>query len=213
MVKLKKARTLKKHAANEQARFLNHFYDYKAGMDELRRFNQINHYRDNLMAKLNHFDKLQLKEQRFLTIYDFILNIIAMLSIFGSLVLGLIQINAGQLNIIYMTSIVLMVLTLFEQAVPMTNVAYYKADTDQALHDINEVISVPSTNGKTVLMISMMQRTFMKLRTLVLSIGTSKRMCCRILILMLIEAKRLRLWGLLVQEKVHYYKLWLGYIN
>lgn len=148
MVKLKKARTLKKHAANEQARFLNHFYDYKAGMDELRRFNQINHYRDNLMAKLNHFDKLQLKEQRFLTIYDFILNIIAMLSIFGSLVLGLIQINAGQLNIIYMTSIVLMVLTLFEQAVPMTNVAYYKADTDQALHDINEVISVPSTNGK-----------------------------------------------------------------
>ncbi|SCS45145.1 Transport ATP-binding protein CydC [Staphylococcus aureus] len=119
-----------------------------AGMDELRRFNQINHYRDNLMAKLNHFDKLQLKEQRFLTIYDFILNIIAMLSIFGSLVLGLIQINAGQLNIIYMTSIVLMVLTLFEQAVPMTNVAYYKADTDQALHDINEVISVPSTNGK-----------------------------------------------------------------
>ncbi|HFV7275610.1 amino acid ABC transporter ATP-binding/permease protein [Staphylococcus aureus] len=144
----KKARTLKKHAANERARFLNHFYDYKAGMDELRRFNQINHYRDNLMAKLNHFDKLQLKEQRFLTIYDFILNIIAMLSIFGSLVLGLIQINEGQLNIIYMTSIVLMVLTLFEQAVPMTNVAYYKADTDQALHDINEVISVPSTNGK-----------------------------------------------------------------
>ena len=140
----KKARTLKKHAANEQARFLNHFYDYKAGMDELRRFNQINHYRDNLMAKLNHFDKLQLKEQRFLTIYDFILNIIAMLSIFGSLI----QINAGQLNIIYMTSIVLMVLTLFEQAVPMTNVAYYKADTDQALHYINEVISVPSTNGK-----------------------------------------------------------------
>lgn len=213
MVKLKKARTLKKHAANEQARFLNHFYDYKAGMDELRRFNQINHYRDNLMAKLNHFDKLQLKEQRFLTIYDFILNIIAMLSIFGSLVLGLIQINAGQLNIIYMTSIVLMILTLFEQAVPMTNVAYYKADTDQALHDINEVISVPSTNGKNVLMISMMQRTFMKLRMLVLSIGISKRMCCRILILMLIEAKRLRLWVLQVQEKVHYYKLWQGYIN
>lgn len=209
----KKARTLKKHAANEQARFLNHFYDYKAGMDELRRFNQINHYRDNLMAKLNHFDKLQLKEQRFLTIYDFILNIIAMLSIFGSLVLGLIQINAGQLNIIYMTSIVLMILTLFEQAVPMTNVAYYKADTDQALHDINEVYLYLLLMEKNVLMISMMQRTFMKLRMLVLSIGISKRMCCRILILMLIEAKRLRLWVLQVQEKVHYYKLWQGYIN
>lgn len=143
----KKARTLKKYVANEQAQFLNHFYDYKAGMEELRRFNQVNHYHDNLMAKLNQFDKLQLKEQRFLTIYDFILNIIAMLSIFGSLVLGLIQINEGHLNIIYMTSIVLMILTLFEQAVPMTNVAYYKADTDQALHEINVVISTPTTNG------------------------------------------------------------------
>lgn len=143
----KKARTLKKYVANEQAQFLNHFYDYKAGMEELRRFNQVNHYHDNLMAKLNQFDKLQLKEQRFLTIYDFILNIIAMLSIFGSLVLGLIQINEGHLNIIYMTSIVLMILTLFEQAVPMTNVAYYKADTDQALHEINKVILTPTTNG------------------------------------------------------------------
>ncbi len=182
-------------------------------MDELRRFNQINHYRDNLMAKLNHFDKLQLKEQRFLTIYDFILNIIAMLSIFGSLVLGLIQINAGQLNIIYMTSIVLMVLTLFEQAVPMTNVAYYKADTDQALHDINEVISVPSTNGKNRLNDKYDATNIYEVKDASFKYWNQQRMCCRILILMLIEAKRLRLWGLLVQEKVHYYKLWLGYIN
>ena len=35
-----------------------------------------------------------------------------------------------------------MILTLFEQAVPMSNVAYYKADTDQALDEINDVISV-----------------------------------------------------------------------
>lgn len=123
------------------------FYDYKAGMGELKRFKRVEMYREALMRKLSQFDHLQLKEQRFLTLYDFILNIVAMISIFGSLVLGLIQINAGHLNIIYMTSIVLMILTLFEQAVPMTNVAYYKADTDQALHDINEVISTPTANG------------------------------------------------------------------
>ncbi len=81
----KKARTLKKHAANEQARFLIIFMIIKLVWMNFASINQINHYRDNLMAKLNHFDKLQLKEQRFLTIYDFILNIIAMLSIFGSL--------------------------------------------------------------------------------------------------------------------------------
>ena len=33
-----------------------------------------------------------------------------------------------------------MILTLFEQAVPMSNVAFYKADTDQSLSEINEVI-------------------------------------------------------------------------
>ncbi|GJF44612.1 amino acid ABC transporter ATP-binding/permease protein [Staphylococcus argenteus] len=143
----KKARTLKKYVTEEQSQFLNCFYDYKAGMGELKRFKRVEMYREALMRKLSQFDYLQLKEQRFLTLYDFILNIVAMISIFGSLVLGLIQINAGHLNIIYMTSIVLMILTLFEQAVPMTNVAYYKADTDQALHDINEVISTPTANG------------------------------------------------------------------
>lgn len=143
----KKARTLKKYVTEEQSQFLNCFYDYKAGMGELKRFKRVEMYREALMRKLSQFDHLQLKEQRFLTLYDFILNIVAMISIFGSLVLGLIQINAGHLNIIYMTSIVLMILTLFEQAVPMTNVAYYKADTDQALHGINEVISTPTANG------------------------------------------------------------------
>ncbi|POC77307.1 cysteine ABC transporter ATP-binding protein, partial [Vibrio vulnificus] len=77
---------------------------------------------------------------RFLTIYDYILNIIAMVSIFSTLYLGAIQIQSQTLDVVYLTSIVLMVLTLFEQAVPMSNVAYYKADTDQSLYDINEVI-------------------------------------------------------------------------
>ena len=39
----------------------------------------------------------------------------------------------------HITSIILMILTLFEQ-VPMSNVAYYKADTDLALEEIQEVI-------------------------------------------------------------------------
>ena len=63
-----------------------------------------------------------------------------MVSIFSTLYLGAIQIQSQTLDVVYLTSIVLMVLTLFEQAVPMSNVAYYKADTDQSLYDINEVI-------------------------------------------------------------------------
>ena len=83
---------------------------------------------------------MQARERRFLSLYDYMLNLIAMISIFLSLVIG--AQHSGHLDVVYLTSIVLMVLTLFEQAVPMSNVAYYKADTDQALAEINEVIDV-----------------------------------------------------------------------
>ena len=89
---------------------------------------------------------MQSKERRFLSLYDYMLNIIAMISIFLSLVIGVQQVQSGHLDVVYLTSIVLMILTLFEQAVPMSNVAYYKADTDQALDEINDVISVPQSN-------------------------------------------------------------------
>ena len=95
-----------------------------------------------MLNHLEHFDALQARERRFLSLYDYMLNLIAMISIFLSLVIGAQQVHAGHLDVVYLTSIVLMVLTLFEQAVPMSNVAYYKADTDQALAEINEVIDV-----------------------------------------------------------------------
>ncbi|MDT4038997.1 cysteine ABC transporter ATP-binding protein, partial [Staphylococcus aureus] len=52
-----------------------------------------------------------------------------------------------QLDVVYLTSIVLMMLTLFEQAIPMSNVAYYKGDTDEAIENINEVIAHPMIQG------------------------------------------------------------------
>ena len=50
---------------------------------------------------LRQFDDMQLKERRFLSIYDYLLNLIAMLSIFMCLVLGAQQIHDGQLNAYY----------------------------------------------------------------------------------------------------------------
>ena len=58
-------------------------------------------------------------------------------AIFATLALGFIQVKEGQLNVVYLTSIVLMMLTLFpKQTVPMSNFAYYKADTDEALNSL-----------------------------------------------------------------------------
>ncbi|EHJ07071.1 thiol reductant ABC exporter subunit CydC [Staphylococcus simiae] len=147
-----KARILKAQVATKQSQFLNRFYDYKEGYEELRRFGQVGHFQQLTHKELLDYTKEQYREQRFLTRYDLMLNIIAMLSIFTSLLLGYIQINNGRLDVVYLTSIVLMILTLFEQAVPMTNVAYYKADTDQALSDINNVFTTSETSGNQVLL-------------------------------------------------------------
>lgn len=136
----KKARKLKQQVTQTQKIFLKRYYDYKEGHEELKRFNRSDDFKNTVSHALRQFDDMQLKERRFLSIYDYLLNLIAMFSIFMCLVLGAQQIHDGQLNAIYITSIILMILTLFEQAVPMSNVAYYKADTDQALEEIHEVI-------------------------------------------------------------------------
>ena len=144
-ISAKRVRLIKQYVSHEQREFLTRFYDYNESYEELNRFKQTEQFKNDVINRLKKYDYMQLKEQKFLSLYDYVLNIIAMVSIFMSLLLGAQQVYTGQLNEVYLTSIVLMVLTLFEQAVPMSNVAFYKADTDQALDEINEVIAPVTT--------------------------------------------------------------------
>ncbi|WP_085059838.1 amino acid ABC transporter ATP-binding/permease protein [Staphylococcus haemolyticus] len=144
----KRAGKLKQQVAQQQQTTITQFYDYKEGYAELNRFNNPEAYREDLMNALESYDKMQSKETRFLTLYDYMLNIIAMIAIFSTLALGFIQVKEGQLNVVYLTSIVLMMLTLFEQTVPMSNFAYYKADTDETLNSLNDVLSYPVDQSK-----------------------------------------------------------------
>lgn len=144
----KRVGKLKQQVAQQQQTTITQFYDYKEGYAELDRFNNVEAYREDLMNALESYDKMQSKETRFLTLYDYMLNIIAMIAIFATLALGIIQVKEGQLNVVYLTSIVLMMLTLFEQTVPMSNFAYYKADTDEALNSLNDVLSYPVDQSK-----------------------------------------------------------------
>ena len=144
-ISAKRVRLIKQYVSHEQREFLTRFYDYNESYEELNRFKQTEQFKNDVINRLKKYDYMQLKEQKFLSLYDYVLNIIAMFSIFMSLLLGAQQVYIGQLNEVYLTSIVLMVLTLFEQAVPMSNVAFYKAGTDQALDEINEVIAPVTT--------------------------------------------------------------------
>lgn len=143
----KRARQLKKKINLEQDGLLSNFYDYKEGYEELTRFNQVDKFEEGLLNHLDLYKKAQAKEQRFLTIYEYSLNIVSMFALFATLALGALQIQRQELDVVYLTSIVLMMLTLFEQAIPMSNVAYYKADTDESLADLNEVIAYPTVQG------------------------------------------------------------------
>ncbi|MCG7339775.1 amino acid ABC transporter ATP-binding/permease protein [Staphylococcus sp. ACRSN] len=143
----KRARQLKKKINLEQDGLLSNFYDYKEGYEELTRFNQVDKFEEGLLNHLDLYKKAQAKEQRFLTIYEYSLNIVSMFALFATLALGALQIQRQELDVVYLTSIVLMMLTLFEQAIPMSNVAYYKADTDESLADLNEVIAYPIVQG------------------------------------------------------------------
>ncbi|WP_436860063.1 thiol reductant ABC exporter subunit CydC [Staphylococcus caeli] len=144
----KKARQLKRKVNVAQGQFLNRYYDYKEGHEELRRFNQTELYKEKVLSELNAFEQAQAKEQRFLSLYEYSLNIVSMLALFVTLYAGVVQVQHQQLDVVYLTSIVLLMLTLFEQAIPMSNVAYYKGDTDEAFENINEVIAHPMVQGQ-----------------------------------------------------------------
>lgn len=143
----KKAQLLKRDVNRIQDQFLNQFYDYKEGHQELARFDQTEYYQHQVLEQLNAYEQAQAKEQHFLSLYEYSLNLVSMIALFVTLYLGVTQVQNQQLDVVYLTSIVLMMLTLFEQAIPMSNVAYYKADTDEALNNINEVIAHPIQQG------------------------------------------------------------------
>ncbi|MHD0449254.1 MULTISPECIES: thiol reductant ABC exporter subunit CydC [Staphylococcus] len=143
----KKAQLLKRDVNRIQDQFLNQFYDYKEGYQELARFDQTEYYQHQVLEQLNAYEQAQAKEQRFLSLYEYSLNLVSMIALFATLYLGVTLVQNQQLDVVYLTSIVLMMLTLFEQAIPMSNVAYYKADTDEALNNINEVIAHPIQQG------------------------------------------------------------------
>lgn len=146
-ISAKRARKIKQIKRASEKDFMDHYYDYKAGYDELNRFSKVDDYKGKVQHALKNYSQAQDKEQQFLTRYDFLLNLIAMVALFFTLLLGVLQVQKGSMDVVYLTSIVLMMLTLFEQAVPMSNVAYFKADTDDALDSVNNIMAHPVEQG------------------------------------------------------------------
>lgn len=137
----KRANLLAEQVQRSEEDYVAEYFDFENGRSELIRFQQHDHFKDKVFHKQRIYENNKYKEQKFLSTYDYMLNICAMISIWCITLLCIWQIQDGKLNAVFFASILMMAITLFEQAIPMTNVAFYRADTNRSVQTIEEVIN------------------------------------------------------------------------
>lgn len=137
----KKAESLAEAVQQSEEAYVAEYFDFEKGRSELKRFQQYRAFKEKVLNKQYQYEDKKYKEQKFLSSYDFMLNLSSMVSIWCMTILCIWQIQDGVLNAVFFASILMITITLFEQAIPMTNVAFYKADTERSLKNIEEVIN------------------------------------------------------------------------
>ncbi|UEX89801.1 amino acid ABC transporter ATP-binding/permease protein [Staphylococcus ratti] len=146
---VKRARMIKRKLDTNYTRLMHQYFDYVLGYEELKRFNQVHSYENLLLESESDLSETEHKEQLFHIFYQFTLNLISMFAIFLTVAFITIQVQQGKFDPILATSTVLMLLTLFEQHVMMSQVAYYKSETDQAKQQLESVMKMDSlSEGK-----------------------------------------------------------------
>ncbi|MGK9044389.1 thiol reductant ABC exporter subunit CydC [Mammaliicoccus vitulinus] len=148
----KRANLLAMQVQQSEEDYVAEYFDFENGRSELKRFQQFINFKEKVFTKQHQYEQKKYKEQKFLSTYDFMLNLSSMVSIWCMTILCIWQIQDGVLNAVFFASILMITITLFEQAIPMTNVAFYKADTERSLQNIEEVInqSFDEINGSSV---------------------------------------------------------------
>ncbi|MFI3131895.1 thiol reductant ABC exporter subunit CydC [Mammaliicoccus sciuri] len=137
----KRAESLAEAVQQSEEAYVAEYFDFEKGRSELKRFQQYRSFKEKVLNKQYQYEDRKYKEQKFLSSYDFMLNLSSMVSIWCMTILCIWQIQDGVLNAVFFASILMITITLFEQAIPMTNVAFYKADTERSLKNIEEVIN------------------------------------------------------------------------
>lgn len=137
----KRAESLAEAVQQSEEAYVAEYFDFEKGRSELKRFQQYRAFKEKVLNKQYQYEDKKYKEQKFLSSYDFMLNLSSMVSIWCMTILCIWQIQDGVLNPVFFASILMITITLFEQAIPMTNVAFYKADTERSLKNIEEVIN------------------------------------------------------------------------
>ncbi|PCF44322.1 amino acid ABC transporter ATP-binding/permease protein [Staphylococcus delphini] len=139
-LRVKQATRVRLHVNQTGEHWMHAYFDYILGHDELKRFKSEEKYNAQLMASETAFSQAEHLSQRSHLVYDYIRHLISMTALLGSIVLVVVMVEQQQVDVVYVTSIILMILTLLEQAVPMSQVADYKSETDLAQQNLSEVM-------------------------------------------------------------------------
>ncbi|ARJ51226.1 thiol reductant ABC exporter subunit CydC [Staphylococcus lutrae] len=139
-VQVKQAIDIRQQVNMTQEQWMHEYYDYVSGQEELQRFNSMQRYYTHMKASEQAFSDAEHRAQRGHLKYNYFRDLISMVALLFSLVLAIVMVESQKLDVIYVMSIILMVLTLLEQAVPMSQVAEYKSETDLAQQRLSEVL-------------------------------------------------------------------------
>ncbi|WP_414043795.1 amino acid ABC transporter ATP-binding/permease protein [Macrococcus sp. EM39E] len=126
--------------------FEAHLLDYHLSEEALVVFDQCNVYQRQLKLKQHAMEQMINKENRIIIIYDFLLNFIAMVSIFLTI---FVMMYDPTLDILMYLSMVMVAITLFEMSIPMIHYPYHKVETDQSeshLNELNQTINYEVVN-------------------------------------------------------------------
>lgn len=141
------ARLVKQEVNRQQQHLMSHYYNQVQGQHDLRRFNSVALFQQRVEKAEQQLNQAEHREQNFHILYNYILNLVSMIALLMSIILGVYQIKHQVLDPIYMTSIILMVLTLLEQLVAMSQVPYYKGETDLVQKQIEEITKYRHNRG------------------------------------------------------------------
>lgn len=110
--------------------------DYHLSREALRVFDKENVYMHQLTQLQCKMERAIKKENFIIIIYDFLLNLIAMISIF---IVIYVMIYDPAMDVLMYLSIVMVTITLFEMCIPMIHFPYHKSETDQSIQHLDEL--------------------------------------------------------------------------
>lgn len=112
---------------DDRTKYMSKLSDRMFGWEEINHFDRNGEFVQQLEQLTRQYEQSLSKEKNLLIGYDFLLNIFSMAAIWGVL-----YVMASGSYTMIVASFVMVTITLFEMAVPMTNFPYYYEDTKRA---------------------------------------------------------------------------------